>query len=135
MTRLLLFGDPEIDFADNALFFKHSAEVEESVENVEFAFAVTGISSARKRDVKILALDGVNPTKENIASGAYGLFRPLYLVTKGAPAGETKQFVDWLLSEKGQQVVSDQGTVNLAEGQSLRATFGFWQHPDLITNY
>lgn len=135
MARLLVFNDPDIDFIKNALFFKHSAEVERIIEKVGCTFGITGVSSARKRKVKILNLNGIEPTKENIASGEYPLFRPLYVVTKGKPAGEAKAFIDWLLSKEGQKIVSDQGTVNLEEGRGLKAKFRFWQHTELIMNY
>ena len=135
MARLMVFNDPDIDFIKNGLFFKHSAEVERTIEKVGYTFGITGVSSARKRKVKILNLNGIEPTKENIASAKYPLFRPLYLVTKGKPAGEAKAFIDWLLSKEGQKIVSDQGTVNLEEGRGLKAKFRFWQHTELIMNF
>lgn len=135
MTRLMLFADPNIDFKSDALFFKHSAEVEEMVEKLKYSFAVTGISSARKREVKILALDGISPTKENVASGKYPLFRPLYLMTKGDSTGVVKDFLSWMLSEEGQKVISEQNTVNLEEGKGLKDKFRFWRNTRIITNF
>ena len=67
----------------------------------------------------MLSLDGIKPTRKNIASGAYPLFRPLYLVTQGNPSLEVKGFLEWLLGDEGQQAVADQGTVNLREGFRL----------------
>ena len=135
MTRLMVFNNPNIDYTEKALFFKHSAEVEETIEKIEYTFGVTGVSSARKRNIKILNLNGVKPTKTNIGSGKYPLFRPLYLITKGEPSGEVKKFIDWLLSKEGQRIVSEQGTVNLIEGKSLKKEFKSWIHTELITNY
>ncbi len=123
MTRKMLFGDTEIDYSARALFFRHSSEVEEAIEKVPFSFAVTGVSSANRRRVKALALDGVKPTRDNISSGAYPLYRPLYLVTRGGPSPEIRGFLDWLLSDAGQQVVSDQGTVTMSEGFRLFELF------------
>ena len=135
MFRLMVFNNPNIEYTENALFFKHSAELEETIEKIEYTFAITGVSSARKRKVKILNLNGVQPTKANIGSGKYPLFRPLYLITKGEPSGEVKKFIDWLLSKEGQRIVSEQGTVNLIEGKSLKKGFKYWVHTELITNY
>jgi len=126
MTRLLLFGDSSVDYTSNALFFASSAPVEEYVEKTPHSFAVTGISSARKRDAKVLSLEGVVPDKASIASGAYPLFRPLYLATDGEPQGRAADFLDWILSEEGQAILSRAGTVNLAEGQDLAARFLHW---------
>jgi phosphate transport system substrate-binding protein len=63
--------------------------------------------------VKALNLDAGNgseaPTPENIISGAYPLSRPLYFYTNGEPSGLTKEFIDFVLSETGQTIVSDVG--------------------------
>lgn len=135
MTRRFLFNDPFIDFTPKALFFRDSGLVERNVENIQWSFAPDGVSSAQRRDVKILSLDGIPCTKENVASGRYPFFRPLYLITKGKPVGELKRFMDWIISEEGQAVISAQGTVNLKEGEGLKKRFKLWEHTDLILNY
>jgi len=134
MTRLMLFNDPDAQYTDRAIFYRHSAEVEETIEKIEYTFGVTGSSSARKRSLKILTLDGISPTKENILSGKYPLFEPLYLITKGKPVGHVKEFVDWILGKEGQELVSKQETIRLDEGKSLTKHFRFWRNTHLITN-
>jgi phosphate transport system substrate-binding protein len=63
--------------------------------------------------VKALGLDSGNgseaPTPENIISGAYPLSRPLYFYTNGEPTGLTKEFIDFVMSETGQNLVSEVG--------------------------
>ncbi len=63
--------------------------------------------------VKALNLDAGNgseaPTSENILSGAYPLSRALYFYTNGEPSGLTKEFIDFVLSEKGQSLVTEVG--------------------------
>lgn len=135
MFRRIIFNDPDISFTKKGLFFRHAAELEEVIEKINYTFAITGISSALKRNVKTLKLNGVEPSKENRASGKYPIFRPLYLMTKGKPTGDVKEFIDWLLGEEGQNVVSGQGTVNLIEGKALIEKFKFWEHTNLITNH
>ncbi len=46
----------------------------------------------------------VEPTLENVVSGAYPISRSLYLYTAGAPDASTKAFIDWTTSEEGQKV-------------------------------
>ena len=77
--RQLVFNDAEMDFPQDNVF-KSSGPLEEAVENNPNAVGMSGISSARKRDFKILKLDGKEPDFENIKSGNYLLYRPLYLV-------------------------------------------------------
>lgn len=135
MTRRFLFDDPDVDFTEKALYFRDSGLVEKNVENIQWAFAPDGVSSARRRNVKILSLDGIPCTKENVASGRYPFFRPLYLITRGKPRGELKKFLDWIISDEGQAVIGSVGTVTLEEGRGLKEKFKFWEHTDLILNY
>jgi phosphate transport system substrate-binding protein len=89
--------------------------VEQLVEKTPAGFATTGFSSARKRRVTMLAVDGVPPTKANIGSGKYPFARPLYLVVpRGAKPG-VRAFVDFALGRQGQELISSYGIVSLAE--------------------
>jgi phosphate transport system substrate-binding protein len=67
--------------------------------------------------IKALNLDNgkgsVAPTAESILSGAYPLSRSLDFYTNGEPSGLTKEFIDFVLSEKGQNVVSKVGYIPL----------------------
>ncbi len=135
MLRKLLFNDTDIEFTAEALSFRDTGIVEENIQNTEWSFGATGISSAKKKNLKVLDFDGIAPTKENIQSGQYPFYRPLYIVTREIPAGEIAEFVQWLLSEEGQSIISGQGTVNLKEGEHLRQSFKAWESTDRILNF
>jgi phosphate transport system substrate-binding protein len=49
------------------------------------------------------------PTDENIKKGLYPISRLLYLYVRNKPTGELKKFIDWMLSNEGQGVVSEVG--------------------------
>ena len=49
------------------------------------------------------------PSAENVKSGKYPLSRPLFVYSRGAPAGEAKAFLDYCLSAEGQAVVTEVG--------------------------
>lgn len=49
------------------------------------------------------------PTKENIRKGLYPISRYLYMYTIKRPEGEIKKFIDWILSEEGQRIVTQVG--------------------------
>ena len=103
---------------------KSSGPLEVAVEHLPNAFAVTGVSSAKKRDVKIISVDGIAPTPENIAGGDYPLFRPLYITVPKDPDPAVQRFVDFALSAEGQQIIREQGTVNLEMGSHLKNPWG-----------
>lgn len=135
MTRLMIFNDQKTEYSSKAKIVKSSGPVEKFIEKNKWAIGVTGVSSARRRVLKLLAIDDNQATVENIASGNYPFFRPLYIATQGRPEGEVKNFLDWLLSSEGQKVVAKCGTVTLEQGKGLKEKFNFWLHTDRIINF
>jgi len=87
--------------------------VEEIVENSPAAFATTGFSSARRRQVKMLAMNGAAPTRENIIAKKYPFARPLYLVVPRSAKPEVRTFVDFVLSRRGQELIGSYGIIPL----------------------
>ncbi len=61
--------------------------------------------------VKAVQVDGVEATAENVKSGTYTLSRPFNIATKGAPTGVAKDFINFILSSEGQQIVTDNGYI------------------------
>jgi phosphate transport system substrate-binding protein len=140
MARKILYNNPEMEFSKKALVVKSSGPLENKIQTDPAAIGITGISSATKRisegkPLTVVKVDGNEATVANIGSGAYPTLRPLYLMTKGAPAGETKKFIDWLLSDEGQKVVETAGTVSLQQGAGLKAKFKYWENTNKITNF
>ena len=88
---------------------------EQIVEEMREGFASDGFGSARKRKVKLLKVNGVAPTRENIISGKYPYRRPLYLVVRKNAKPETRKFIDFVLSKKGQRLISSYGMPSLAD--------------------
>lgn len=66
-------------------------------------------------DVTHASIDGVAPTAGNVRNGSYPISRYLYLYAAEPPAGAVKEFIDWILSNHGQRVVSDVGYIPLWE--------------------
>jgi len=59
--------------------------------------------------VKALDLDGVRPTDANILEKRYRLVRPFLFVTKGPASAEAKNFIDFVLSQEGQDLIQKEG--------------------------
>ncbi len=49
------------------------------------------------------------PTAESIKTGDYPITRYLYMYLRNRPTGETKKYIDWILSAEGQKLVVDMG--------------------------
>lgn len=78
------------------------------------AFASLGTAAglvARGSPIRLLDLDGVAGTEENVLSGSYKLQRPLLVLTKGEPTGPVKAFIDFLTGAEGQQIVKTLGFI------------------------
>jgi len=56
-------------------------------------------------DLKLITIDGVACNEESIYAGNYRISRPFLLVTKEEPTELAKDFIDFILSDKGQQIV------------------------------
>lgn len=66
-------------------------------------------------DLAAVSLDGVEASIPTIAAGEYPMSRPLYLVTDGPAQGRAKEFIDFVLSTEGQQLVTKHGYLTLAQ--------------------
>ena len=68
-------------------------------------------------DVKMLKIkssdegNAVEPKAENVINNTYPIARPLHIYTLGTPTGNVKEYLDWIMSDAGQAVVSEMGYV------------------------
>jgi len=134
-TRQLILEGSEEDYGKSVVRLNSSGPVEKLVERQPRAIAITGVSSARHRDLKVIAIDSQAPTPENIASGKYPYFRPLYVAYKPDTNSGARRFVEWLLSDKGQSVVAAQQTVTLKQGARLTQQFKHFGDVKQIVNF
>ncbi|GBU27005.1 hypothetical protein R84B8_00525 [Treponema sp. R8-4-B8] len=66
--------------------------------------------------IKILAIDGVKPSRETIISGEYIFSNTFYAITTGNETDNAKKFINWILSEEGQYLVEKTGYVPINKG-------------------
>ena len=107
------------DFRLGSLDMNGSKEVVELVSNTKTAIGYSGMGYATE-GVKMLNVAihegdaAVSPTLENTLAKRYPLARSLHFYTLGEPTGESKAFIDWVLSKAGQVIVKDNGYVPIA---------------------
>ncbi len=78
-----------------------------------FRYYVEGI--IQNPDIKMLSVDGVAPTAENIRNGSYPIVTPMYAVTyEGNTNGNVDLLLQWILSEEGQYIIEETGYVGVA---------------------
>ena len=89
--------------------------------SIGFSFRFYASEMAANDQIRLLALDGVSPTKESIRDGSYPISDSFFAITAayiGAPDPRESNpklnaFLDWILSEQGQQIVEDSGYVSI----------------------
>ena len=88
-----------------------SGNVKSTVEGNENAIAYIsfGYLGDTLNDVKI---DGVEPTDANVVDGKYPISRPFIVVNKKDGLSDVaKAFVDFIMSEEGQNIVAEEGFI------------------------
>lgn len=120
-VRELIFHNYEQEFTATATVVKSSGPLEKAVSSTAVnGIGITGISSAKKRDVKILKLEGKAPSYENIKSGNYLLYRPLYVVTHlRSTDPDLRRFTRFIHSSEGMAVMRKVGTVPYSDALHL----------------
>jgi len=122
--REMLFANYDQEFPGATRVVESTGPLEKGVVETPYSLGATGISSAQRRakdgTVKILKLNGMEPSFENIRSGKYVMYRPLYLVTKFSEVDqEIKKFVSYAVSREGQEVIRNTGTVPYSDAIGL----------------
>ncbi len=102
--------------AAGALVIGPNGQAITTVAGNPYAIAYVSIGSATVAEeqgtaIKRLALDGLEANVTNVANASYPLMRPINLVTKGAPTGPAKAFIDYVLSAEGQALVAKEDFV------------------------
>ena len=88
---------------------------------IGFSFRFYSTEMVQNGDIKLLALNGVEPTKETIRDGSYPIASEFYAITAapiGQPAPEEtnedlRALLDWILSEQGQEIIEKTGYVGV----------------------
>jgi phosphate transport system substrate-binding protein len=93
---------------------KSAQELLFSLTKIRGAIAYLSFGSI-PRESRAVKVDGVAPIAENIKNGRYLLSRTPMLVSLGKPTGEVQQFIDFVLSSEGQQIVARMGYIPITE--------------------
>jgi len=85
-----------------------------SVANDPYAIGYVSLGSINGT-VKAVDYDGSEATLDNVKNGSYTLQRPFNIAYKGELSGLAKDFVDFIMSEEGQEVIKTAKYVKIDE--------------------
>ena len=63
--------------------------------------------------VKAVKVDGVEATVDNIKAGSYAVSRPFEVVTNDNLTDLSKDFISYILSKQGQDIISEEGYITI----------------------
>ena len=78
---------------------------------IGYTFRYYSNEMVRNEEIKLLAIDGVEPTKNTIRTNSYPITSQFYIVTRGEAEGNVQALIDWVLSEQGQELIEQAGYV------------------------
>ena len=81
---------------------------------IGFSFRFYATEMLYNNQLKLLAIDGVEPTVENIRNGSYPLVTTAYIVSAKPRSENARKIVDFLLSPAGQKLVEETGYIPVA---------------------
>jgi len=87
-----------------------SGAVVQAVSKNRFAVGYVGIGYLNK-SVKALKVSGIEASARNSLEGKYPIARPLYMFTDGQPTGAVADYIKFVLSAEGQNIVKKEGFV------------------------
>lgn len=98
------------EFASDALLMSSSQAIADEISQNPQAIGYYGMGyvSPSQKPVAVAkdkSSPYVLPIIENVINGEYAISRPLLMYTNGEPKGLVKEFLDFILSDEGQEIV------------------------------
>ena len=85
-------------------------------------YAIGYISLGSLNDtVKAVKIDGAEATTDNVANGTYKVARPFNIVTKDGLSDVAKDFVDYIMSAEGQDIIEQNGYIKIDQNAAAYA--------------
>lgn len=86
---------------------------------IGYSFRFYSTSMISNNQIKLLSVNGVYPSIENIENGTYPISSSFYAVTRSDASENTKKLVEWVLSEQGQRLIEDTGYTPILKSETV----------------
>ncbi len=112
---------PEFARIDDEAYQAHRWRVLYTDDAMDEALATTeggvGLVGSGRIDpalaIRALAVDGIEPTVEHVGDGSYPFSKDLSFVTVGEPDARVREFIRFVMSPAGQEIVREHGCLPL----------------------
>ncbi len=111
LRKYLLGPVEQLPITDRAVALNQESDMVEGLLKTPhtFGYLSLGYLISQELPITILSLDGVKPSVESIASGAYHMVRPLGVVVRPDAEPAVKDFVTYLTSADAKRVMQEKG--------------------------
>jgi phosphate transport system substrate-binding protein len=101
------------DYAKSAQKMAGNEQIAAEVAKNPSGIGYVGLAYTNVPGTKVVLIDGVAPTKENVQKRQYPYARPTYYYTNGKASGEAAKFIEFTLSDAGQKIAEKVGFVSV----------------------
>ena len=78
-----------------------------------YTFRYYSTEMVENNNIRLLSVNDVEPTIETIRSGTYPITNEIYAITAGSKNPHIDDFLEWILSDQGQEIVEKTGYVSI----------------------
>ena len=90
------------------------ADYKSKTNSIGFSFRYYVEGIIKNPDIKMISIDGIAPTSDNIRNESYPVLTPIYAVTyKENQNGNVGKLLEWILSDEGQRIINETGYVGI----------------------
>ena len=111
-------GETEDMTTEEAIITNSTSVMMTTVAGNEYAIGYVSLGSMNET-VKALSVDGVPASTDTVKDGTYAIARPFNITTVGEVSETAQDFINFILSAEGQQVIEDNGYISSVEGEAF----------------
>lgn len=92
-----------------------TAEYRNKNSAIGFSFRFYTLEMMHNDKLKLLSIDGIAPTKENIENGTYPFITDFYMISAKPRSENTKKIVEFMFSPAGREIIEKTGYIPLTK--------------------
>ena len=114
-------GDEKVDMTtEDASITNSTSVMMTTVAGDDYAIGYSSLGSLNDT-VKAVKIDGAEPTADNINNGSYTISRPFNIATKGDVSDVAQDFINYIMSADGQQIIEDNGYIKASDAGAFES--------------
>lgn len=98
----------DLQITEDAILLTDESQALEAIATTEYSIGAIPLSEElAELSLNILSLDGIEPTRENLENGRYKMAQTLGIVFSPESQSTVRDFIDFALSEEGQETIEE----------------------------